>query len=110
MCRRGLRILPSQSSKKSDTWAVDPENYEIALNHLHSTKGYRPQDKEAEKQIADPHQSCRLRRHGIQIMPTVPQTPVALNATKQAISKNFKTYSLFFVCNPQWLDPAKTLG
>ena len=47
---------------------------------------------------------------GIQIMPTVPQAPVALNATKQTISKNFKTYSLFLVCNPQWLDPAKTLN
>ena len=39
MYPRGLRILPGRSSKKSDTWAVDRENYKIALNHLHFTKG-----------------------------------------------------------------------
>lgn len=39
-----------------------------------------------------------------------PQAAVQLVTTKQAIPKNFKTYSLFLVCNPQWLDPAKNTG
>jgi hypothetical protein len=39
-----------------------------------------------------------------------PQAVVELVTTKQAIPKNFKTYSLFLVCNPQWLDPAKNTG
>jgi hypothetical protein len=39
-----------------------------------------------------------------------PQATVELVAKKQAIPKNFKTYSLFLVCNPQWLDPAKNAG
>jgi hypothetical protein len=45
-----------------------------------------------------------------QTHPAVPQAPVQLVTTKQAIPKNFKTYSLFLVCNPQWLDPAKNAG
>ena len=39
-----------------------------------------------------------------------PQAAVELVTTKQAIPKSFKTYSLFLVCNPQWLDPAKNTG
>jgi hypothetical protein len=43
-------------------------------------------------------------------VPAQPQAAVELVTTKQAIPKNFKTYSLFLVCNPQWLDPAKNAG
>jgi hypothetical protein len=43
-------------------------------------------------------------------VPAFPQDVVQLVTTKQAIPKNFKTYSLFLVCNPQWLDPAKNAG
>ena len=43
-------------------------------------------------------------------LPAAPQAAVELVTTKQAIPKNFKTYSLFLVCNPQWLDPAKNVG
>jgi hypothetical protein len=45
-----------------------------------------------------------------QTTPATPQAPVQLVTTKQSIPKNFKTYSLFLVCNPQWLDPAKNAG
>ena len=38
------------------------------------------------------------------------QDAVQLVTTKQAIPKKFKTYSLFLICNPQWLDPAKNAG
>jgi hypothetical protein len=44
-----------------------------------------------------------------QTLPAYPQV-AALVTRKQAIPKNFKTYSLFLVCNPQWLDPAKKAG
>ena len=43
-------------------------------------------------------------------VPAAPQAVVQLVTKKQAIPKNFKTYSLFLVCNPQWLDPAKNAG
>jgi hypothetical protein len=38
------------------------------------------------------------------------QDAVALVASKQPIPKGYKTYSLFLVCNPQWLDPANNAG
>jgi hypothetical protein len=38
------------------------------------------------------------------------QAAVALVASKQPIPKGFKTYSLFLVCNPEWLAPAKNAG
>jgi hypothetical protein len=41
---------------------------------------------------------------------SAPQAAVELVAIKQAIPKHFKTYSLFLVCNPQWLDPARNAG
>jgi hypothetical protein len=41
--------------------------------------------------------------------PQVPQVFV-LVTRKQSIPKHFKTYSLFLVCNPRWLDPAKNPG
>src|SRR5882757_840766 len=44
------------------------------------------------------------------VPPPVPQAKVELVTTKQSIPKNFKTYSLFLICNPQWLDPAKNAG
>src|SRR3981081_1452944 len=43
-------------------------------------------------------------------VPAAPQEAVQLVTKKQSIPKNFKTYSLFLVCNPQWLDPAKNTG
>jgi hypothetical protein len=43
-------------------------------------------------------------------VPAAPQEAVQLVTKKQSIPKNFKTYSLFLVCNPQWLDPAKNAG
>ncbi len=43
-------------------------------------------------------------------VPAIPQEVVQLVTTKQAIPKNFKTYSLFLICNPQWLDPSKNAG
>src|SRR5580700_9033693 len=39
-----------------------------------------------------------------------PQASVELVTRKQSIPKNFKTYTLFLVCNPAWLDPAKNSG
>jgi len=44
------------------------------------------------------------------VPPPEPQAAVQLVTTKQSIPKNFKTYSLFLICNPQWLDPAKNAG
>jgi hypothetical protein len=38
------------------------------------------------------------------------QAAVALVSRTQAIPKGFKTYSLFLICNPLWLDPAKNSG
>jgi hypothetical protein len=43
-------------------------------------------------------------------VPAAPQAAVQLVTTKQAIPKNFKTYSLFLVCNPRWLHPVKNAG
>jgi len=42
--------------------------------------------------------------------PAYPQAAVELVTRKQPIPKDFKTYSLFLICNPQWLDPAKNSG
>jgi hypothetical protein len=39
-----------------------------------------------------------------------PQDAVALVSRTQAIPKGFKTYSLFLICNPLWLDPTKNPG
>jgi hypothetical protein len=39
-----------------------------------------------------------------------PQDAVALVSRTQAIPKGFKTYSLFLICNPTWLDPARNSG
>jgi hypothetical protein len=44
------------------------------------------------------------------VPPPEPQAKIELVTTKQSIPKNFKTYSLFLICNPQWLDPAKNAG
>jgi hypothetical protein len=40
----------------------------------------------------------------------MPQAPVELVTRRQSIPKDFKTYTLFLVCNPQWLDPTKNSG
>lgn len=42
--------------------------------------------------------------------PANPQAAVTLVASKQPIPKGFKTYSLFLICNPGWLDPARNAG
>src|SRR5258707_13891033 len=42
--------------------------------------------------------------------PAFPQAAVEILARKQPTPKDFKTYSLFLICNPQWLDPAKNAG
>jgi len=39
-----------------------------------------------------------------------PQDAAELVTMKQPIPKGYKTYSLFLVCNPQWLDPSKSTG
>jgi len=39
-----------------------------------------------------------------------PQEMAQLVTQKQPIPKGFKTYSLFLICNPQWLDPQKNTG
>ena len=39
-----------------------------------------------------------------------PQEMAQLVTQKQPIPKGFKTYSLFLICNPQWLDPQKNAG
>jgi hypothetical protein len=39
-----------------------------------------------------------------------PQEMAQLVTQKQLIPKGFKTYSLFLICNPQWLDPQKNAG
>src|SRR2546430_17349485 len=36
------------------------------------------------------------------------QAEVEVVSRTGKIPKNFKTYSLFLVCNPQWLDPEKS--
>jgi len=38
------------------------------------------------------------------------QAAVALVTGKQSIPRNFNTYSLFLVCNPQWLDAGRNSG
>jgi hypothetical protein len=38
------------------------------------------------------------------------EAAVTLVASKQPIPTGFKTYSLFLVCNPQWLDPDRNAG
>jgi hypothetical protein len=43
-------------------------------------------------------------------LPASPQDAVALVSRTQAIPKGFKTYSLFLICNPLWLDPARNSG
>jgi hypothetical protein len=36
------------------------------------------------------------------------QTAVAIVSEKQPIPAGYKTYSLFLICNPNWLDPSKS--
>jgi hypothetical protein len=46
-------------------------------------------------------------------MPSVsaqPKTAVELVHPTDKIPKNFKTYSLFLICNPEWLSPEKSAG
>lgn len=38
------------------------------------------------------------------------QDQAELVTVKQRIPKGYKTYSLFLICNPQWLDPSKNTG
>lgn len=38
------------------------------------------------------------------------QTAVEVVGRKEPIPLGFKTYSLFLICNPAWLDPAKSAG
>jgi hypothetical protein len=38
------------------------------------------------------------------------QTAVEVVSKSEKIPRNFKTYSLFLVCNPQWLAPEKSEG
>jgi hypothetical protein len=46
----------------------------------------------------------------VPIRPAFPQEMAQLVTQKQSIPKGFKTYSLFLICNPQWLDPQKNAG
>src|ERR1700688_4091082 len=38
------------------------------------------------------------------------QSAVEVIGRKEPIPLGFKTYSLFLICNPVWLDPAKSAG
>src|SRR5229473_4779371 len=46
----------------------------------------------------------------IEWLPLMAQSAAELVTVKQRIPRNFNTYSLFLVCNPQWLDAGRNDG